>query len=327
MRLIVLNDKAIGKELAMPIFTQYGNVFMSKGSILNERNIFRVKKLGISIVYIEDDAHDFILEEVLDTRMKLELMGRLKEVFTNCERSELIDEHAVVGIVEKLIDNVSISENAYLFNNISNEEVDLRLVLHSINVAILSIIVGYNRKYDRKKLLKLGIGALLHDVGKVFSDKQNHTTIGYNMMKKNIYFSTTSYCVLGHHHENVNGSGYPEGIRGDKIHEFTKIVSICNEYINIWDSGAGLLPHEILEDLSVMVASKFDEEIYKDFVNSIYCYPNGLTVKLNTDVEAVVIKQNKSFPARPIVAFKENGEVKLCNLMNNFTVFVKDIIL
>jgi HD-GYP domain-containing protein (c-di-GMP phosphodiesterase class II) len=315
MRLIVLNDKAIGKEIAMPIFTQYGNVFMSKGSILNERNIFRVKKLGINIVYIEDDSHDFVLEEVLDTRLKIELMGKLKEIFINCERLEQIDEHAVVNIVEKLIDNVSISENAYLFNNISNDEEDFRLVLHSLNVAILSIIVGYNRKYDHKRLLKLGIGALMHDVGKLFSDKEDHTTIGYNLMKKNIYFSTTSYCILGSHHENVDGSGYPEKIKSDKIHEFTKIVSICNEYINILDSGRGLLPHEILEDLSVLVTIKFDEEIYKDFVSSIYCYPNGLTVKL------------KCFPARPIVAFKENGEVKLCNLMNNFTVFVKDIIL
>jgi HD-GYP domain-containing protein (c-di-GMP phosphodiesterase class II) len=326
MRLIVLNNKAKGKVLALPIFTSYGNVFMSKGSILWDKNIFRATKLGINIVYIEDDVHDFILEEVIDTRLKLELLGRLREIFVNCQRNERIGEQAVVDVVEKLIDNVSISENAYLFNNISNEDTDFKWLLHSLNVAILSIIVGYNKKYDRKRLLKLGIGALMHDVGKMFSENEDHTTIGYNLMKKNIYFSTTSYCILGSHHENDDGSGYPEGLTGDKIHEFTKIVRICNEYCNLLEYGRGLFPYEILEELSAFATSRFDEKIFKDFVASIYCYPNGLTVKLNNDKEVFVINQNRNFPSRPIVAYKENEEVKICNLMNNLTVFIKDII-
>lgn len=327
MKLVVLNEKTVGKTLAIPIYTQYGNIFMNKGAIFTERAVFRIKKSGINIVYIEDGVNDVMLHEVLETRIKLKLIVRLKEVFTQCQKTEKIDEKEVLKIVEELIENVSISENAYLYNNVSNEDEMMELCMHSINVAILSIIVGYNKKYNESKLTKLGIGALLHDIGKLFSKDEEHTSIGYRLMKSNVFFSATSYCIPYGHHEKEDGSGYPQGLDGSKVHDYTKIVNICNEYINKLSSGECMLPHEIMESLGAMVPMRFSNDIYNDFINSVYCYPCGLTIKLNNDVEAVVIKQNKNFPSRPLVAYKEDGEVKLCNLMNSLTLFVKEIIL
>lgn len=327
MRLVVLNDKAVGKVLAIPIYTQYGNVFMNKGSIFNEKTIFRIKKMGINLVYIEDGVNDITLNEVLDTGIKIKMLIKLKEIFLECQKTEKINEKAVLKIVEELIENVSVSENAYLYNNVSNEDELMELCMHSINVTILVIIMGYNKKYNQSKLTKLGLGALLHDIGKLFSKDKDHTTIGYKLMKDNVFFSATSYCVPFGHHENEDGSGYPQKAIGERIHEYTKIVSICNEYLNILSIGEIMLPHEVIETLAAMVPQRFNSEIYADFVSSIYCYPNGLTVRLNNGTEAVVIQQNKGFPARPFVAFKENGEVTLSNLMNNLTLFVKEIVM
>jgi HD-GYP domain-containing protein (c-di-GMP phosphodiesterase class II) len=103
-------------------------------------------------------------------------------------------------------------------------------------------------------------------------------------------------------------------------------VAICNEYINILDSNDAILPHVAIEKITAMTGQKFSNDIYKDFMESIYCYPNGLTLKLNNGLEAMVIKQNKNMPSRPIVGFKENGEAKYYDLAKELTLFVKEVL-
>lgn len=325
MRLTVLSSKVSGKILAAPIYTKFGNIYMNKGVAFTDKAIYRLIKAGIRLVYIDDGVNEVILEEILDTRTKFKLITELKGIFKTCIETKQIDERKVVFIAEQLLEHVSVSENAFLYNNLSDLDNETKLCLHSIDVAALSIIMGYGLRYDHSRMLKLAIGALLHDIGRLFSSDEDHTRIGYEMMKSNPFFSTTSYFIALSHHEYEDGSGFPEHIMGERCHEFAKVVGICNEYVNGLNK-TGLLPHEIIERLGTMVPDKINDEIYKAFLGSIYCYPNGLTLKLNNGVDAVVIRQNRSFPARPLVAYKDGDEVKLLNLINQLTVFVQEII-
>lgn len=325
MRLTVLNEKLIGKELAVPIYTQTGTIYLNKGSIFSERSIEQVKKIGINTVYIEDGINDVTLQEVYDTPLRLKAIKDLNSVFDDCKKNKYIQEQPIIEIIEDIIKNINISENAYLYNNISKNDKKFALATHSLDVTILSIMVGYNKKYGKDKLLKLGIGAILHDIGKLFKEGEEHTTEGYRLVKMNNYFLPTSYTCINSHHENEDGTGYPAKLKGDKIYEFAKIVAICNDYINMLDSNDTMLPHDAIEKITAMTGRKFSNDIYKDFVISIYCYPNGLTVKLNNGLEAMVIKQNRDMPSRPIVAFKENGEAKYTNLMDNPTLFIEEV--
>lgn len=326
MRLTVLNEKVIGKELAVPIFTQTGMIYLNRGAILSERSIEQLKKTGINVVYIEDGINEVILHEIYDTPLRVKAIKNLKSVFDDCKKNKYISEQPIIEIVEDIIKNISISENAYLYNNVAKNDKELTLCTHSLNVAILSIIIGYNKKYSSDKLLKLGIGAILHDIGKLFNEGEEHINEGYKIVKNNNYFSPMSCTCIKSHHENEDGTGYPENLKGDNIYEFAKIVSICNEYINLLDSNDAMLPHDAIEKITAMTGTRFSNHIYKDFVISIYCYPNGLTVKLNNGLEAMVIKQNKDMPSRPIVAFKENGEAKCTNLMDNPTLFIEGVV-
>lgn len=326
MRLMVLNEKIIGKELAVPIYTQTGMIYLNKGSIFSERNIQQVKKIGVNTVYIEDGINDVTLQEIYDTPLRLNAIKNLKSVFDDCQKNKKLPEKPIIEIVENIINNISISENAYLYNNVAKSDDKFTLCTHSLNVAILSIIIGYNKKYSNDKLFKLGIGAILHDIGKLFKEGEEHTTEGYRLVKSNSYFSLTSCACVNLHHENEDGTGYPEKLKGDKVYEFAKIVSICNEYINLLDANDTMLPHDAVEKITAMTGTRFSYETYKDFVISIYCYPNGLTVKLNNGLEAMVIKQNRDMPSRPIIGFKENGEAKHINLMDNPTLFIETVL-
>ena len=327
MRLAVLNEKVVGKKLAVPIYTQAGMVYMNKGYVLSERNVDQIKKIGVNTVYIEDGMNEVTLQEIYDTRLKLNNIRELKAAFDDCKKNNYIEEGPIIKVVEDIIDNVNISENAYLYNNISEKDNKLTLCIHSINVAILSIVVGYIKNYNNEKLLKLGIGAVLHDVGKLFKDGREHPYEGYKLMKRNSNFPLTSCACVRSHHENEDGSGYPEKLKGDKIHEFAKIVSICDEYLNTLNSQKFSLPHEAIEKITAVAAKRFDSKIYKDFMKSVYCYPNGLTVKLNNGKEAVVIKQNVGMPSRPIVGLKINGKLAYCNLAEGLTIFVDKVVL
>lgn len=326
MRFAVLNEKVVGKELAIPIYTQNGMIYMNRGAIIAERHINQIKKIGVYTVYIEDGINDVILQDQYDTNLRLKAIRELNVIFNNCKKYRRIEHGPVIRIVEEMIDNVSISENAYLYDNIGIIDPNLMLANHCVNVAILSIIVGYNKKYNGDRLLKLGIGALLHDLGKVFTNSEEHTTDGYKICKSNIYFTATSNACLLHHHENEDGTGFPEGVSGLKIYEFAKIVGICDDYINLINSENAMLPHLAIEKITSLVPKRFSEDIFKDFMTSVYCYPNGLTVRLNNGLEAMVVKQNKRFPSRPIIAFKNNNELETVNLINNLTLFIQEVI-
>lgn len=326
MRLAVLNEKVVGKDLAVPIYTQSGMIYLNRGATISERNVEQIKKIGINTVYIDDGINDVTLQEIYDAPLRLKAIKDLKSLFDNCKKQKYIQEQPIIKIIEEIINNINISENAYLYNNVAKNDEDLELCAHSLNVALLSIMVGYNKKYSNDKLLKLGIGALLHDIGKLFTNGEDHVLEGYKLVKSNSYFAATLCTCIRSHHENEDGTGYPEKLKGDKIYEFAKIVSICNEYVNTLDSNDTTLPHHAIEILAAMGQQKFSTDIYKDFVGSIYCYPNGLTVKLSNGLEAMVVKQNKNMPTRPIVAFKENDTIRYTDLVDNLTVFIEEVV-
>ncbi|MDF2883910.1 MAG: metal dependent phosphohydrolase [Clostridiaceae bacterium] len=326
MRLVLLNENLIGEELAIAIYLSTGMIFANEGTILSSNNIKVLKKVGIETVYIKDDNNAINLREILKTPIRLQVSHRLKIVFDNIKKNKTVDETEITNIADMIIDNLDVSENSFMLNNIGQRNDDFKLVTHSINVTILALVTGINMKYNRDKLEKLAIGAILHDVGKLFAKGERHCREGYDLIK-NTRIPVTSYMCILRHHENEDGTGYPDKVPGNKIHEFAKVVSICDEYNNLLQCGKFALPSLAIEYITSLSGKKFSEDIFKNFIGSIYCYPNGLYVRLNDGKLGVVVYQNKDFPARPMVGIIENGIPTICNLMKNLTLFIEKVIL
>lgn len=324
MRLATLENN-IGEKLAAPIYMLNGLMVANKGVVLSEKSIKRIKEMGIESAYIMDENEDVQVEEVLPAQIKLKILKLLDNLFNEAAKKGKLDQKLTIGIVDEIIENINISENAFLLNNIGRQDKDIDLCKHSLNVAILSILVGKNRGYDDKKVLNLGIGALLHDIGKLFTQGKDHVTKGYDFVKNISWLSPTSTICVYEHHENQDGSGYPIGIKGDKIYELAKIVSICNEYVHL-NIDKNIMPNETMDIITAKATNCFDPDIYRNFVQSIYCYSNGISVKLNNGLEGVVIMQNKNFPTRPVVcAYKNGTPFHTYNLIENPTLFIEKI--
>lgn len=323
---MILNNKLVGEILGSSIYTEDGVMFLRQGSTLSQSIIKRLSNIGINTIYIDDGNDNITLQEVIPTTVKLGLLKSIRAIFEEIKKSKTVNYNKVVEVITGAIENINLSENAVMLNNLIPKDDIAKLVLHSFNVTVLSLMLGTRRKLNEKKLLFLGIGALLHDIGKLFVEGKEHTEVGYKLVKSNTLFSPLSYMCIYELYEKKDGTG-PIGLKGDKIFEFSKIVSICNSYTKYLEDESGILPHVAIEKIAAKAIETYDDDIYRDFVNSIYCYPNGLPVRLNNGLEGVVIAQNRKAATRPIVQVKENGKYNFYNLLQSLTVFIEDVIL
>jgi HD-GYP domain-containing protein (c-di-GMP phosphodiesterase class II) len=191
------------------------------------------------------------------------------------------------------------------------------LVYHSINVFICSVKIGMALGYSRRQLLELSIAALLHDIGMTkvpeqiikktnqLSNKEldtikKHPIYGHEIItklgKKYMWLAK----VVLQEHEREQGQGYPEGIKGNEIHEYAKIIGVADVYEALTHPRPHrreALPYEAIEELKAL----FSLKILKAFLTQLTMYPLGCYVKLNSNVIGRVTAVNTDSPLQPII--------------------------
>lgn len=327
MKLALLNDKIIGHKLEMPIYSSEGTTILNKGFNLTSSIISRLKSMGVGTVYVSDaNSEDVVIQELLDSALRHRITKTLSQLFEQASGKKTIDPDVAKNIVKDILESMDVSENSIIsFDSVGDKKTDL--CIHSLNVTVLSLLLGISSEYNFTQLYDLGVGALLHDIGKLFADDNSHTTEGFKFLREYREFSFSSNICAYSHHENVDGTGYPRGIKNQQIYDYAKIVSICNEYDTLLHSSQNLMPHEVLERISAGVGTKFDDTFYSNFIKTVYCYPNGLTVKLSNGKSGIVIMQNKSFPQRPLIKIIDGKAISYINLMKELNVFIEAVTL
>lgn len=317
MKLVVLSDKCIENILAKPVYSKTGIIVLNKGAKLSRTAVRKLKEFGIHSIYIEaEGTEDIVVEDAIDIETQLKAIKSLEEVFESVKKKGSFDEYLVKDIVKENLDKISVSESTLLISN-GVRNMEYNIYIHSLNVAILSAFLGIKLGYNYDHLYNLTLGAILHDIGYAVTNGNDHTVKGIEILRKRNAINVTSYIVALQHHEKVDGSGYPNGQKGNDIYEFSKIVAICNEYDNLI-SKDGLQPFEALEQIVGKASTYFDKDIVKVFQKSMYVYPTGIEVKLSNGEVGVVCQQNKDMPTRPIVKTKD----RYYNLLEELTLFI-----
>jgi HD-GYP domain-containing protein (c-di-GMP phosphodiesterase class II) len=186
------------------------------------------------------------------------------------------------------------------------------VVLHSVNVAIYSIKIGEGLGYNRDQLIDLGVAALTHDVGMVtlpadiFSkgkltdaDKQalnEHPLKGHEILSQlGDSFDWVSDVAL-QEHEREDGSGYPNGLKGNGIHQYAKIVGMADMYVGLTRSRPerrGLLPFEAVKEILQTHKAKFDPRVIRVLLGKLSAFPVGSLVQLNSGAVGTVIETDE----------------------------------
>jgi putative nucleotidyltransferase with HDIG domain len=191
---------------------------------------------------------------------------------------------------------------------------------HSLNVTALSLVLGQKLGLDTKQLHVLGLGALFHDLGhqripsqillkkepltpaeeKVY---QRHTTLGVEMAKKIGTLPEEAIAIIGQHHERLDGSGYPKGLK-DEVSILTRIVAIVDHYdelCNHSDPNRSLSPYEAVSLMYSKEKGKYDHSVLTAFIANLGVYPPGTVVRLSDQRIACVVTINHKELLKPSV--------------------------
>ncbi|MCL1122436.1 HD-GYP domain-containing protein [Shewanella seohaensis] len=227
------------------------------------------------------------------------------------------------ALVEDLLSHLQEVEKPFL-TLVGMDEKEVSVTQHGISVAVLAMMIGQALDLPARDLRDIALGSLFHDIGKlkvpdVIRRKrgaltpheanylQMHPNFGYDMLNRSGLFPKEVLNIVLHHHEFIDGSGFPDGLSGAKIPIITQIVSLANDYDQQLSGQQASSPQVALGYLFKNRASKHAESLIAVLVKILGIYPPGTIVKLSDDTVAKVIMTTKEVSQPQVWACKEDG--------------------
>jgi len=307
--------------LARTIYDVDGNVLLAEGVILKKHMINKLLRYGITEVFVEDEtSKDIQISDPISYNTRIDVKQKVKNALARYNSCGIFDSDEVQEIVSKILDEM-FEDDEIVYNLAEIKKIDEYSFSHSVNVCVLSLLIAMNKDWQLNDLKLLGTAALLHDVGKIKIDGQiinknsiltqeefeavkKHCLYGYEMLAHIPCLDKTAALVAMSHHERIDGSGYPFGLKGENIHSYSKIVSIADVYDALTSDRIYRKKVKAKDVYHYIVSSSgrlFDEEYAASFSECVAIYPGGTTVKLNTGHIGIVVKVRRKSVERPIV--------------------------
>lgn len=335
MRAIEIESLKQGMKLARTIFDDAGRVLLSSGTVLTPLYIKKLDMYGIPFIYVEDElVGPLKVEDIINDRVRIQTVKALKNVVNTARMSSDIDLKPISQMVNKILDDLK-SVNNMLVQLMDMRSVNMYIYNHSVAVCVLSVMTGMALSLDELKIKTLGMGAILHDIGKSLSPGPEHTIHGFEILRNNKALNVMISHVAYQHHEHYDGTGYPRQLKGEDIHLYAAITGLANFYDNLVsnpDPDKRFFPYQALEMVVAETGRAFHPEIVKAFSRNIAPYPIGTAVRLNNGAVGVVISVPRNFPTRPVIKLITNHVGVLLttfpevDLMDERTLFVNEIL-
>ena len=331
MKLCRVDDLKGGEILSKDIITPDLRILLSEGTVVRLDYIEKMKKLGISEVYIKEEDRIPTEEVVL---LKSEtgdfFKGRVKSILekhTYSRNEELMELSQTADyIITNILEEDEVVEKIYDIKERSSD-----IYEHSISICSLATLTALKLKLPKEKVHDIGVGCLLHDLGLRYltieyedqdistlskielSEYMKHPVYGYSALKDENWISNVSKNIILYHHERLDGTGYP--LKAKEILFETQIVNICDAFDEMI-CGIGckrIKVYEAVEYLKSYRGIKFNSEIVDTFLEFTAVYPAGSQVLLSDNSVGKVIRQNKEFPDRPVVKIIKDKDGKDVN--------------
>ncbi len=321
MRKILIEQVVDGMKLGNTILSPNGKILLKAGVELTSVFVKRLKRMGITEIYIEDEISEGIkVKDVVSEDTRREARSIIQDVMISLRNETDFNTKQIHNIAGKIIDELLTNKNV-MVNLADIKSLDGYTFEHSVNVCILSIILGIGMGLNMNRVRELGVGAFLHDIGKAsipteilnkpaslvpeeYEIIKKHTHYGFEILKKGGNISGISAIIAFGHHERLDGSGYPMNLKGDSIHQFTRIVAVADVYDAMTSERVyrrKMQPHEALEYLTALSNQLFDSQVVKTFCKYVAIYPEGSGVMLNNKQRGIVVRNNQNLPTRPVV--------------------------
>ncbi|MDN5345186.1 MAG: hypothetical protein PWQ18_1300 [Clostridia bacterium] len=243
----------------------------------------------------------------------------LGDIYHRCRLGNHLEVKAIQEVVVGFLGRMQDNEDMFL-QMVMLKDLDPYSSRHSLNVTVLATLLGSKLGLSQEELMVIGVGAMLHDIGKLevppeillkpgklsseeFAVIKRHPQAGYERLEGVVREEVR--CVALDHHERCNGSGYPRRLKREELSLAARCVAIADVYDAVTTDRCyrpRYLPHEGMELLMMeSTLGNLDMELVQVFLRAIASYPVGTTVRLTTGEIARVIGQEPEIPMRPVV--------------------------
>ncbi len=332
MRYIETGKVEPGMILGKGIYDFSDRILLADGKMLTEELINRLAELGYAGIYIEDElSKDIRIQGAISTELRNAAVRSLQEL--NLEKA--------LEFAEKIVDQILEAKTVSL-DLMDMRSFDDYTYRHSVNVAVLSTVIAMGMGYGREDLIDLCVSAVFHDMGKMLIDKdilnkpgklnpqefeimKQHPQLSYDMLAEKWNIPARVRMGALCHHENEDGSGYPKGLTGEKIHPFAKIIHVTDVY----DALSSKRPYkeacsfsEALEYLMGGCGTMFDKKVVEAFLNYVPIYPKGSMVELSDGREALVVENYPRNLLRPQLRLTDGTTLDLLKGRENWNLTI-----
>ncbi|MCI5614310.1 MAG: HD-GYP domain-containing protein [Agathobacter sp.] len=327
MRYLTIDKLEKGMAIGQDIFGGTGEVRYKNHEILDEITIRELEAMGYQGIYVDDAFTQGIeIQEVISPEIRRETLKSVHEVFMTGNEPGTPEERNLQRTIEGVVDEI-LKNGDVMCNMVDIKSYEDYIYFHSINVAMISAMMGCRMGMSRERLQELTTCALLHDIGKRFIEDEildapralseaereemsQHSKLGYTYLKERFHFGEEILEGVLEHHEWYNGEGYPMRKASDEISLFGRIIKIADSYdamVSKTPYHKPIVPSDAVEYIMAMAGVEFDPKLVIQFLDCVAVYPVGCEVVLSTGEHAIVVRNYRGFVLRPRVMLMESA--------------------
>jgi len=297
-----------------------GAVLIPENTNITKAFIDKLNIHGIHFVFIKEEKISDEIQNKKLTKGYSKIESTLDNVFNEIKEGKQLKSDKIISEMNTFVDEIA-SERDILTQMRLLQKKDDYTFDHSLGVSILAASLGKWMNYSKDKILDLSIAGLLHDIGKLkisdeivkkpgkltieeYEEMKNHSLYGYQILLETNKFNNDILLGVLQHHEKINGTGYPSGIKGDEIHEYAKIIAVCDIYHAVTsnkvyrDKDSPLRAADYLRDESF---SSLDPQITQLFLKNISTFYVGNKVLLSDGSIGKIVYIHPQDETKPIV--------------------------
>lgn len=343
-----------GEIIGKTLYGENGQVLLAAGVKLTDGLIATLQRKKFYSVYLLDgQSDDIVPDDIVSERVRLVTMNHIRDLFSFTETSVVQtgregQASSVQTKMGKIVDTLTASVETIMREVLDRPTLtgitalkshDDYTFSHSVDVAVVSILLGHRLLLPRDEVAQLALGALMHDIGKIFVPDhilnkpgpltteefqvmQSHTTEGYKFLIDSGPHDFRACTVCLQHHERQDGRGYPRALKGanrlrrqeherydrDRIHPFAEIASVADVYSAIASDRPyrmAMPPEQVAAVIRGMSGVHLNAEVVECFFATIPVFAIGVQVLLEggryDGYHGVVVENRQGQLDRPIV--------------------------